>query len=202
MSRDAELLAAWKAGDKDAGEALIERHLPALHRFFRNKAEGAVGDLTQQTLLACLEHADRLRDKHSFRAFLFGIARNQLLMLYRRRGATRIAERSVAELTAGSSSPSALVARREEHRLLQQALRQLPLDLQIVTELYYWEDLPMKEIAQVVDAPAGTVHSRLDRARKTLRRTLEQYEADPELGRQTASELDSWARSLRDFLGR
>ena len=73
---DAELLVAWRAGDEDSGRALLVRHFRPLTRFFRNKVDIGVEDLIQRTMLVCLEHADRLRDASSFRAYLFTTIRN------------------------------------------------------------------------------------------------------------------------------
>jgi RNA polymerase sigma-70 factor (ECF subfamily) len=41
----------------------------------------------------------------------------------------------------------------------------LPPDLQDVLSLYYFQDLPVEDVARVLECPAGTVKSRLSRAR-------------------------------------
>ena len=48
------------------------------------------------------------------------------------------------------------------------ALRRLPLDLQITIELFYWQELPIADIAAVLEIPVGTVKSRVSRARHAL----------------------------------
>jgi RNA polymerase sigma-70 factor (ECF subfamily) len=55
MDDDPQLLAAWCAGDKQAGAALVERHFASIYRFFRNKVAGEVDDLVQRTFMSCLE---------------------------------------------------------------------------------------------------------------------------------------------------
>lgn len=45
-------------------------------------------------------------------------------------------------------------------------------DLQVVVTLFYIEDLPLKEIAELLDQPVGTIKSRLYRARWTLAKLL------------------------------
>ena len=50
MPTELELLDAWRAGDRDAGSALLERQFDGLFRFFRSKvAPESVGELVQQT---------------------------------------------------------------------------------------------------------------------------------------------------------
>jgi RNA polymerase sigma-70 factor (ECF subfamily) len=110
-----------------------------------------------------------------------------------------VADLSVREL-GGGSSPSGVVARREEERILLQALRRLPLDQQITLELYYWEELPVADIAEVLDVAVGTVKSRLGRAREALRECIAQLEASDDARERTLSNLDDWAGGLRDAL--
>jgi DNA-directed RNA polymerase specialized sigma24 family protein len=90
------------------------------------------------------------------------------------------------------------MADREEEKLLLQALRQIPLDLQTIVELYYWEQLPVGEIAVILDVPAGTVKSRLFRARDALREQLGAMDVPAQLQRTTIEGLEHWARALRD----
>jgi RNA polymerase sigma-70 factor (ECF subfamily) len=67
---------------------------------------------------------------------------------------------------------SHILATREAHRRLQRAMQRLPTDAQIIIELHYWRDMPLKEIAQTVRIAPGTVKSRLGRARTRLRHLL------------------------------
>jgi len=168
---DEELLEAWRLGERSAGDTLLRRHYAAIYRFFLSKVDCAE-DLAQRTFQACLESRNAVEG--AVRSYLFGIARNQLLMYLRSKGRYRRRflpqEHSVA---ASLESPSQLVARQEDERLLLQALRELPLDLQISVELLYWEELSIAEIAEITGVPAGTVKSRLFRARALLRTRLE-----------------------------
>jgi RNA polymerase sigma-70 factor, ECF subfamily len=55
---------------------------------------------------------------------------------------------------------------------IMDVINSLDEDLRIVTLLFYYEDLPQKEIAQVLNIPSGTVRSRLFRAKERLRALL------------------------------
>lgn len=178
MSSDAELLASWRAGDRRAGEALFARHFDAIARFFRNRLGDDVQDLVQRTFLDCVEGESRLGDGASVRGYLFGIARHRLVDHVRRHRA-RDFDPAVTSIADLATSPSAAVGRRDDQRLLQLALTQLPVDLQITLELAYWEGLAGPEIAQVLGIGANTVRGRLARAREVLRSSLAALEADP-----------------------
>jgi len=80
----------------------------------------------------------------------------------------------------------------EEERALLGALRGLPLELQVLLELHYWEDLSTSELAGVLEIPQGTVKTRIRRARELLESALASGPR-PLHGDQ----LDEWVRSMR-----
>lgn len=174
MASDAELLVAWREGDRAAGDALLGRHFRPLLRFFRHKVASGAEDLIQHTMLACVERRDDITQHTSFRAYLYAIARGKLFDRLRREH--RMPER--ADISARSlcdlgTSPSSAVARDERKAKLALALASIPLDHQIAIELAYWERLSGPEIGEALGIPANTVRSRLARARRQLRAQLE-----------------------------
>ena len=203
MGSDRELLLAWAAGDQDAGNALVERHFAVVFRFFRSKIDDGVDDLTQATFLACAESAERFDGVGSFRAYVLGIARNHLLMhlqqRYRRDDMLDPGAASLQQVVpADGLSPSGVVAERDTQKLLLAALRRLPIDFQIAVELFYWQELKIDEIAQVLDIAQGTVKSRLGRAREMLRRSIVKLARTEDLRKTTVDDVERWVRSLHD----
>ena len=195
---DSELLLRWRAGDLTAGEALFERYYAMVERFFINKVDTGVGDLVQETFIACVESRDRLKKTSRFRSYLFAVAHNILFRHLRtryRRGETFDAEAvSVRDLSPG---PSSVAVRRTEQRLLLEALRSISVAHQVVLELHYWENMTTAEIAEVLDTPVGTVRSRLQRARSHLEAAMDSLERSPEVLESTKSHLDDWAQQCR-----
>jgi RNA polymerase sigma-70 factor (ECF subfamily) len=199
---DRALLLAWRGGDEEAGNMLVQRHFPVVFRFFRSKLEESVEDLAQRTFLGCVESADAYRGDASFRAFLLGIARRQLFLhlraRYRNEAIFDPQTQSVQDFASPSGrSPSAVIAARDEERLLVAALRRLPIDFQIAVELFYWEELPIDEIAHVLEVAVGTVKSRLGRARDMLRRHVAEMAKAESIPPLAPDDLEHWARSLR-----
>lgn len=198
MATEIELLRAWRDGDADAGDALFQRHFASVERFFRNKVPGPeVEDLVQCTFEACFEHALQYGGNARFVAWLLAVARSQLYRWLRRREPTR----SAAELERSSLhelgvSPSGFALARERQKLLLDALARMPLELQTVLELHYWEGLSGAEIAEVVGIDHGTVRSRLHRARARLRGEL----AGLGSAYDDVDTLDRDARAIADLL--
>ena len=111
MTTDEERLAAWRAGDRDAGVSLISTHYNAIVRFFQTKAGPEADDLVQRTFLRCSEAIVRYQGTGTSRAFLFGIARNVLLEHIRRRVRdgrnVDFHARSIADLEPGVATQAA-----------------------------------------------------------------------------------------------
>jgi RNA polymerase sigma factor (sigma-70 family) len=201
---DFELLDAWKAGDAEAGNALFERHFEAVCRFFRNKVDEGVDDLIQRTFLACVESRDRFRGEATFRTYLFTVARHELFAQLRRREREQKRfdplEHSVHDL---GPTPTGIVAQHRSQRLLLEALRRIPVDLQVALELYYFEQVRGPDLAEVLGVPEGTVRSRLRRGREILREQLLALSESPADVDSTMSNLDDWAAAVKNgALGR
>lgn len=188
-------LVAWRSGDRAAGNALFERHFLVVCNFFRNKVSDGVDDLIQRTFLACIEAPHGFRGEGSFRGYLLGVARHVLLRHYReQRRDDRTFTPMVTSVCDLDPSPSVLVAGHREHARLLDGLRRIPLDLQIALELYFWEGMTMREIAEVLEVPPGTAASRLRRAKAAL---LEQLGGSAGAPVDTPDDLEAWARTLR-----
>jgi RNA polymerase sigma factor (sigma-70 family) len=199
---DGALLQAWRDGDRKAGRRLVERHLAGLGRFFANKVghEQEAHDLVAETFERLSQALPRYRGDSSVRTFLYAIAHNVLREHIRRREREALRGeplRSVADL---GPSPSMIVAKHQEQRLLLHALRALPLEHQIVLELSLFEDMSRAEIAEVTGTPAGTIAGRLRRARELLGERLAALSESPGLLESTTTDLAQWAQSLRDAL--
>ncbi len=189
---DDELLGAWQTGDTTAFDELVARHYTSIHRFFDLRVPAAADDLTQQTFLGALEAASRFRRESSFRTFLFAIAHKQLLRRLRDRPPG--IERFGGEET--STSLSMVAVRQQEHQFLLMALAQLPLELQLVTELYYWENLRTAEIGEALSLNPSTVAGRLARARELIGQNITQMTRPGPLRDRLLGELEQISRAL------
>ena len=153
------------------------------------------GDVVQKTFMACVEGRDRVNTS-SFRAYLFGVARNILYGEYRRRRkdeAVDFGTSSVQDLDPGLSTA---LGKKEEHRLLLQALRRIPLNYQVALELYYVEGMRGPELAEVLDVPEPTVRSRIRRGLEQVKKEIERLASTPALAESTVGGLESWAAGL------
>ena len=94
-------------------------------------------------------------------------------------------------------SPTGLLAKRQDERMLLVALRRIPLDLQIALELYYWEGMRTADVGAVLGIGASTTTTRLARARQLLGAELSS------LGKSdvsTQGDLEAWVRGIKEKL--
>jgi RNA polymerase sigma factor (sigma-70 family) len=195
---DAALLAKWRDGDKQAGASVFARHGDAVLRFFRNKVRfQEVEELAQETFLRLVKTREQIVDGRLIRAYVLGIARRVLLEHLRSLpldGELDPAVHGVAALVPGAST---IIARCQEQELIVNALRRLPVEQQLLLELYYWEQLKGPELARIIDINASTLRSRIQKARDALRDAIAQFTANPELIASTLAGLDDWAEQIR-----
>jgi RNA polymerase sigma-70 factor (ECF subfamily) len=143
-------LARWLTGsDHDAEDAVQDAYLRALEFF--GSFRGGDG---RPWLLAIVRHAcfDRLARQRP----------HQSLTIFDEDTHT----------DPGGIDPVQFVLRQEDRELLRQAVAALPLEFREVLVLRDLEGLSYKDIAAVTNLPAGTIMSRLARARERLRQDL------------------------------
>jgi RNA polymerase sigma-70 factor (ECF subfamily) len=169
---DLAMLERWRNGDRQAGEALCARYFEQIYRFFEHKIPGEADDLTQQTFLACIRARDQFRGRSTFRTYLYTIARNELYMRLRRSPKFQQVDLEVSSLDELVSSPSKRLGEQEEIAQIQAALRQLPVEQQVLLEFRYWHDLDAAALAELFEASPGAIRVRLLRAREALREQL------------------------------
>jgi RNA polymerase sigma factor (sigma-70 family) len=189
VEADLSLLDRWCVGDAAAGNTLFKRHFEAVYRFFEHKTDGEVDDLVQETFLQCVKARPAFKRQSTFRTFLFAIARYVLFQHWRKQASLRptldFDDISIASLT---TSIGTRLARSADRAHLIAVLRTLPLDQQLLLELFYWENLDRDQLAEVFEVEPATIGSRLFRARQAL--------ADRMRSDQQGDGLDAWARSL------
>lgn len=167
-----ELVRRLQAGDAAAFETLYERYQNLIVRtaalITGSRQEGE--DLAQECFIRCWQQIKTLRDPARLKSWMLTILTRDAW----RAGKRRQRETPVEEFWEGEPGPSSLdaVLRQESDRRLYQAIRALPDKQRAIVILYYFDDLPVREIARVTGSLEGTVKSRLFNARRALRAAL------------------------------
>ena len=146
----------------------------------RNPAEAA--DLVQETYVRALKAKESLRHGSNLKSWMFTILRNIWLnQLRHKRSAPQIVEleghEGIADMAIETSEdPHAQYVSKMEQKEVRNAIQQLPAEFREIIVLREYEELSYQEIAAMLECPAGTVMSRLARARSKLRVLLSENE--------------------------
>lgn len=158
-------------------------HLDALYNLAvyltRNGPEAE--DLVQETYLRAFRFSHRFTPGTHLKAWLFQILRNTFLTFYHQREREpALSEDGVPEGSAPMfhDAPDRGSASGETRVDLGRVLAQLPEEFRTVLLLAEVEGMPLKDVADIMGCPVGTVKSRIFRAKERLRRLLKDYEGN------------------------
>jgi RNA polymerase sigma-70 factor (ECF subfamily) len=170
-------------GDASAFDELYDRHAAPLLGYLN----GMVGhrplaeDLLQETMLRVFRHIDRYRGPGAFRAWLYRIATNLALTELRRRriAPTEALGARLLELPdRGAPPPEARLEADARARSLRCGLDRMAADQRAVF-LLRARGLELREIAESLNVPVGTVKSRLHHAVRKLQGFIARCERHP-----------------------
>lgn len=129
----------------------------------------AAKDCVQEVFLRAYERREQLNEPQRFSSWLYSIARNQCLSIYRSSKHNAADEIDFDSISAPSGeTPDALVERQESFDLLNKSLAQLKIEYREVLLLREFQNLSYREIAEVLGDTESAVKSRIFKARQRL----------------------------------
>ena len=132
-------------------------------------------DLVQETYVKALRGFSSFQAGTNFRAWMYRILRNSFLTS-RTGMKTTVAfdeEEHTAAASEAGSSPETLLLERADREFVRRTLAALPVHHREILLLCDVEEMRYQEIAETLGIPIGTVMSRLSRARRALRASLQ-----------------------------
>lgn len=184
MGDDDELMIRIQEGDAQAFGELVARYRESLVGFFyRNTHDIQLAeDLSQETLLRVHNQAWDYLPRQKFRGWLFRVARNLLIDNVRRqshdalvqavKGSAREEQDPLARLVGQIATPEEVAGQNELSRIVGDLLDEIPEDQRLTFTLHHFAELPLAEVAEIMDTNVATSKSRLRLAREKLREKL------------------------------
>lgn len=184
-SETRRLVARCKKGERGAFDDLMRRYDKKVYNFAYRLcgAYDEANDIAQETFVRVYNALPNFRGDSSFITWLFRITTNVYLDERKRQRARpaqsleeiiELEETTVnRQIEDPSPGPEETVEVRERGDLLQAAINSLPEYQRAMIVMYHTENRSYEEIAEALDMPIGTVKSRLNRARLSLREKLE-----------------------------
>jgi RNA polymerase sigma-70 factor (ECF subfamily) len=165
ISADAALVAAVRAGDRDAFGRLYDAYSRMVHGILLARVPyGEVDDLVQDVFLVALRKIDALRDADAFGPWLAMITRNRAMDFHRR-------SRDTTELTDDIATPNVAAPEAEATEVLN-LIRQLPEAYREPLILRFVEGMTGPEIAERTGLAPASVRVNIHRGMKLLRAKL------------------------------
>jgi len=157
---------------------LVDAHYAPLFRFALSltKNSSDACDLTQQTFFIWARKGEQVRDGSKVKSWLFTTLYREFLR-GRRRASQMMALEDLPADAAEPAAPETDVLAGMDAGLVVAALQEVDEVYRVPLTLFYLEELSYKEIAEAVEAPLGTVMSRLSRGKAQLRAVLARKEA-------------------------
>lgn len=169
-----DLVLQAKSGDLAAYQVLIESHQDSVARIayrFSNNFHSAE-DISQDVFIRAFDKISQYDEaKGAFSSWLFQITKR--LALNSRRKFEPASIPFLPDTEDPSDSPSKVADRRDQFKALDRALDQLAEPFRSSFILAEIEELPLSIVAEIENAPEGTIKSRLHRAKQSLRKTLQ-----------------------------
>ena len=182
----AELVAGARRGEQDAFTALYEATSQEVYRMVRAmvRSEDLALDVQQDIYVHAFTHLDRLSDASKFRPWLRSITVNLTRNELRKRTPVLFSELeaqkdgSVPELPdlRPESSPELALEQQETAAYVREILDGLTPGQRMLVGLYYYEQLPVTEIARELEVSPGTVKTLLYRSRKKIEAAVRELE--------------------------
>jgi RNA polymerase sigma-70 factor (ECF subfamily) len=163
------------------------------------KNEGDAEDMVQEAVLRAYRFFDSFEAGTNCKAWLFRILTNAFCNRYRERereqevlGEAESSEANLGQFIGGAprDAETALFGRMLS-RDVERALAAVPAEFRLAVVLADLEDFSYKEIAEIMECPAGTVMSRLYRGRKILQKLLHDYAIEQGILRKEDSPAES-----------
>jgi RNA polymerase sigma-70 factor (ECF subfamily) len=174
---DSQWLEQCRKGDSLAIEKVVHTYQKDVYHLALSILDDPdeAEDGTQETFLAALRALDSFREGAAFKTWLFSIAIN-VCRSRLRGGRTRLRVQNILQgrfsLHSKDEHPENTALQNEADGELWCAVRSLDIKHRLPVVLRYYHDLPVNDIAVMLDIPTGTVHSRLNHAREKLRTLL------------------------------
>lgn len=170
---DETLAERVQRGETDAFGALVERYEEKLNRYGRKflADRETVVDLVQDTFLRTYENIQSFDGGARFSPWIYRIAHNVFVNELKKKSRNPLLLVDFDTLVSHPAYDDPAPREREQREMremIERGLAQLPPKYREVLVLYYLQEVPYKEIADILQVPLGTVGVRLKRAKEAL----------------------------------
>jgi len=178
---DLEAVSLVLQGNTEAFRSIVEKYRPVILRLCRSYMKNIeeAEDAAQEIFLRAFKSLANFKLDKKFLNWLYTIAINHLKSRYAQIRRLEDHRKTIQnEPSREQPTPEEVSVREELKREIRTKITALPANLKEVTVLYYLEEMDVQDIAEVLGISRENVKSRLFRARKKLRVSLEKVQPE------------------------
>jgi RNA polymerase sigma factor (sigma-70 family) len=180
-----DLIVRAQAGDSDAMESLFSEYYNNVYYFALKtvKDPDLACDITQETFVEIMQTIGNLKEPAAFMTWMKQITYHQCTRYFRKKKDVLLDEDEDEEgnslfdtLADEGAVPQEILEKEEFRQTILGMINELSEEQRSAVLLYYFDEMSVTQIAQVQNVSEGTVKSRLNYARKAIKKSVEGYE--------------------------
>jgi RNA polymerase sigma-70 factor (ECF subfamily) len=171
---DDVLIGRIATGDRLAMQVLFARHHVRVYRFVLRlvRDESVAEDLISEVFLDVWRQAGRFEGRSQVSTWLLAIARFKALSALRRRPDEELDDETAEAIEDPSDDPEVTLDKKDKSAAIRKCLEKLSAEHREISDLVYYHEKSVEEVAQIVGIPENTVKTRMFYARKRLAELL------------------------------
>lgn len=178
---DEVIIARIRAGETFLYGIIMDRYTEKLARYGRKflADNTAIADAVQDIFTKAYEHLGSFDPERRFQPWIYRIAHNVYVNILRSKERTWLSLEwdTLMALPSRDTSAEDERERTDMRRAIEKGMTSLSPTYREVLTLHYLDDMPYKDIAEVLHVPLGTVSIRLKRAKEALKKELTEYDS-------------------------
>lgn len=179
---DVKYVKQLKNGDIEGFEHIYSFYKDSIYFFVLSllKNETDAADVTQEVFIKVLTKIDTLKKVGGFHSWLFTLAYNHTMQLFRKKGKNiEFEDEFIEDIVLSDSEPNVIANQNELIDAVSFSIQRLPNKYIQIAQLYYFNEMTLSEVSRVLNIPKSTVKDRIKFIERTLQESLEEKGFSP-----------------------
>lgn len=163
-----------KSGGVDSFSVLVNRHKVNVYQLIlkvlQNREDAE--DIAQEVFIKVFKKLKAFKGEAKFSTYLYRVAYNTAIS-YKRKNMLSKASLNESILDSHITNDNEVTEKESHYELLNESIKQLDSESQVLLDLYYRKSLPIKELVQIMNLTEANIKVKLHRIRKKLQVFME-----------------------------
>ena len=174
MLDDEKLIKKYIDWDKKSLEKLLGKHLQGIfnmcYRYSLNEDDS--NDITQEVCIKIVKNLSKFKFKSSFKTWVYRITYNETIN-YLKKNKQNLSFEEESYKIESINTPEKELEKKEIYKIITKEINKLDETSRNIILMYYYDDLKIKEISQIIWINENTIKTKLKRAKQFLKPKIE-----------------------------